>query len=117
MVRSLNWSGIAFGAGTGLVVGLILSLIVGGGEGPAAVLVLIQILAFTVAGYIAGRFSLTNAIAAGGFAGLLLFFLLATVAILADTDLNGISFVLFGLIALLLGSAGAATAEAFRRRR
>ncbi len=116
MIRSLNWSGIAFGAGTGLVLGLVLSVIAGGPDAAGFVQVMIQFVAFVVAGYIAGRFSLVNAVAAGGFAGLFLYFGLALVAIIAGTELGGVALVFFGLVALLFGSAGAALAEAIRRR-
>ena len=116
MIRSLNWSGIAFGAGTGLVLGLVLAAIAGGPDAATLAQVLIQFVAFTVAGYIAGRFSLVGAIAAGGFAGLFLYFGLAVIAIVAGAELGGVALVFFGLVALLLGSAGAALAEAVRRR-
>mgnify|MGYP001548984408 CR=1 FL=1 len=93
MLRTLNWSGIAFGVGAGLILGLVLSAVV------------------------AGRFSLVGAIAAGGFAGLLLYFGLAVFAIIAGTELSGVALVFFGLLALAFGSAGALLAEAPRRRR
>lgn len=116
MLKTLNWSGIAFGAGIGLVLGLVLSVVAGGANAATAIQVFIQFLVFTVAGFIAGRFSLVGAIAAGGFAGLFLYFGLATVSIIAGTELHGVALVFFGLVALLLGSAGAALAEALRRR-
>ena len=117
MLRTLNWSGIAFGVGTGLVLGLVLSAIVGGTDAPGVFQVVAQVLAFVVAGYIAGRFSLVGAVAAGGFAGLLLYFGLAVFAIIAGTELSGVALVFFGLLALAFGSAGALLAEAPRRRR
>lgn len=116
MVRSLNWSGIAFGAGTGLVLGLLLAVIAGGPDASTLVQVLIQFLAFLVAGFLAGRWSLVAPVPAGGFAGLLLYFGLAVLAIISGADLQGVALVFFGVAALVLGSAGAAVAEALRRR-
>ena len=81
MLRQLNWSGIAFGAGAGLVVGLAATAILGGVNGGTLVQVLAQFLAFFVAGYVAGRFSLVGAVYAGGFAGLFLYFGLAVVSV------------------------------------
>jgi hypothetical protein len=116
VVRSLNWAGIAFGAGAGLVLGLGLAAIAGGTDAGTGVQALILFLAFLVAGYLAGRFSLVGAVAAGGFAGLGLYFALAVVAIAAGGELNGIALLVFGTTALLLGSAGAGVADAIRRR-
>jgi hypothetical protein len=117
VLRTLNWSGIAFGVGAGLILGLVLSAVVRGSGGPVGLQVVVQVLAFVVAGFIAGRFSLVGAIAAGGFAGLLLYFGLAVFAIIAGTELSGVALVFFGLLALAFGSAGALLAEAPRRRR
>lgn len=116
MVRQLNWNGIAFGAGTGLILGLILAAVAGGPDASTLVQVLIQFFAFLVAGYIAGRFSLIGAVPAGGFAGLFLYFGLAVVAIISGADLQGVALIFFGVVALILGSAGAVLAEVVRRR-
>ena len=64
MLRELNWSGIAFGAGAGLVVGLAAAALLGAINGGSFLQVLAQFLAFFVAGYVAGRFSLVGAVAA-----------------------------------------------------
>jgi hypothetical protein len=117
MLRELNWGGIAFGAGAGFVVGIGVAALVGGSDAGTLVEVLIQFLAFVVAGFIAGRFSLVQPIAAGGFAALLLYFSMALLAIVTGSDLQPVALLFFGLMALLFGSVGAVVAEAFRRRR
>ena len=66
-------------------------------------------------GYVAGRFSLVGAVAAGGFAGLFLYFGLAVVSVIAGTELQPVAIVFFGILALVLGSAGAVLAQARRR--
>ena len=115
MIRELNWSGILFGSGAGLIVGIGLYAIVGAVNGGTALQVLVQFTAFFVAGYVAGRFSLVGAVAAGGFAGLFLYFGLAVVSVIAGTDLQPVAIVFFGILALVLGSAGAVLAQARRR--
>jgi hypothetical protein len=116
MLRELNWSGIAFGAGAGFVVGIGIAAIAGGPDATTLAQVLIQFLAFVVAGFVAGRLSLVHPIAAGGFASMFLYFGLAVVAIVAGSDLQPVALVFFGLTAMLFGSAGAVLAEAIRRR-
>ena len=98
------------------MLGLGLAALAGGTDAGTGVQALILFLAFLVAGYLAGRFSLVGAVAAGGFAGLGLYFALAVVAIAAGGELNGIALLVFGTTALLLGSAGAGVADAIRRR-
>lgn len=116
MIRSLNWSGIVFGAGGGFVLGLGLAALVGGSNAPTLSLAVVQLLAFVVAGFIAGRLSLVGVTAAGGFAGLLLYFGVAVFAIISGAALSGVALVFFGIISLALGSAGGLLAEALRRR-
>jgi hypothetical protein len=116
MIRSLNWSGIVFGAGGGFVLGLFLAALVGGPNASTLPLAVVQLLAFVAAGFIAGRLSLVGVAAAGGFAGLLLYFSVAVVAILSGAALSGVALVFFGIISLVLGSAGGMLAEALRRR-
>lgn len=116
MIRSLNWSGILFGAGGGFILGLGLAALAGGPDSSAVLLALAQLIAFVVAGFIAGRLSLVGAVAAGGFAGLVLYFGLATTAIISGASLSGVALVFFGIISLVLGSAGGFIAEALRRR-
>lgn len=117
MLRSLNWSGIVFGAGAGLALGLVATAIAGGSGAPTLVQVVILLAAFVVAGYLAGRFSLVGVVPAGGFAALLLYFGLAVIGISSGADLNAVSIAFFGIGALALGSAGAALADRLRRRR
>ena len=80
MLRQLNWSGILFGAGAGLIVGLAAAALLGAVNGGGLLQVLAQFTAFFVAGYVAGRFSLVGAVFAGGFASLFLYFGFAVVA-------------------------------------
>jgi hypothetical protein len=116
MIRSLNWSGIVFGAGGGFVLGLGLAALVGGPNAGTLPLAVVQLLAFLAAGFIAGRLSLVGFAAAGGFAGLLLYFGVAVVAITSGAALSGVALVFFGIISLALGSAGGMLAETLRRR-
>ena len=114
MLRQLNWSGILFGAGAGLIVGLAAAALLGVVNGGGLLQVLAQFTAFFVAGYVAGRFSLVGAVFAGGFAGLFLYFGLAVVAVATGTDVQAVAILFFGITALLLGSAGAVLANARR---
>lgn len=115
MLRELNWSGILFGSGAGLIVGIALYAIAGAVNGGTLLQVVIQFTAFFVAGYVAGRFSLVGAVAAGGFAGLFLYFGLAVVSVIAGTDLQPVAIIFFGILALVFGSAGAVLAQVARR--
>ena len=115
MLRELNWSGILFGSGAGLIVGIALYAMVGAVNGGTFLQVLIQFTAFFVAGYVAGRFSLVGAVAAGGFAGLFLYFGLALVSVIAGVDIQAVAILFFGVLALVFGSAGAVLAQARRR--
>ena len=117
MIRSLNWIGIAFGAGAGLALGLVAAAIAGGTGAATGTQAIILFVAFLVAGYVAGRLSPAGAVSAGGFAGLGLYFALAFAAIVSGAELNGPALLFFGTTALVLGSAGAALAVAIRRRR
>ena len=117
MLRELNWGGIAFGAGAGFVVGIVASALAGGSDAGTLVEVLIQFLAFAIAGFVAGRFSLVQPIAAGGFAALFLYFSMALLAIVTGSDLQPVALLFFGMMALLFGSVGAVVAEALRKRR
>jgi hypothetical protein len=114
VLRQLNWSGILFGAGAGLIVGLAAAALLGAVNGGGLLQVLAQFTAFFVAGYVAGRFSLVGAVFAGGFAGLFLYFGLAVVAVATGTDVQAVAILFFGITALLLGSAGAVLANARR---
>ncbi len=117
MLRELNWSGILFGSGAGLLTGLALYAVAGAVNGGTFVQVLIQFVAFFVAGMVAGRFSLIGIVAAGGFAALFLYFGLAVVSVAAGASLQPVAILFFGIVALVLGSAGAVLASALRTRR
>lgn len=117
MIRQLNWTGVLFGAGAGLVFGLGLFLVTGAVDRGTIVQIAIQSGSFLVAGFVAGRLSVTGEVAAGGFAGLFLYFGLAVVSVVAGSDLNPVA-VLFSLtVALILGSAGGALVVGWRRFR
>ena len=115
MARSLNWSGVLFGSGAGLIVGLAIFAVVGAVNGGTPIQVLAQFTAFLVAGYVAGKLSSEAAIAAGGFAALFLYFGLAVVSVAAGADVHPVAILFFGIVALLFGSAGAVLAQARRR--
>lgn len=115
MLQQLNWPGILYGSAAGLIVGLTLYAVVGAVDGGTFVQVLAQFSAFLVAGFVAGRMSLVGGVFSGGFAALFLYFGLAVVSVLGGTDLHPVSILFFGMVALLLGSAGAVLGQALRR--
>lgn len=116
MIKELNWSGILFGSGAGLIIGIALYALVGAVNGGTFLQVLVQFTAFFVAGFVAGRFSLVGEIAAGGFAGLFLYFGLALVSVIAGADVQAVAILFFGALALAFGSVGAVLAGALKRR-
>ncbi|MGI9584188.1 MAG: hypothetical protein ACR2N7_01200 [Acidimicrobiia bacterium] len=115
-MRELNWSGVLFGSGAGLIVGLGLFAIVAAANAPTILQILVQLLAFVVAGAVAARLSLVGTVAAGGMSALLLYFGLAVVSVFAGNDVQPVAVVLFGGLALGFGSAGAVLMNAIRRR-
>lgn len=115
MLRELNWSGILFGAGAGLIVGLAAAAVLGAVNSGSFLQAIAQFLAFFVAGVVAGRFSLVGAVASGGFAALFLYFGLAIVSVASGTDVQPVAILFFGVTALILGSAGAVLANIRRR--
>jgi hypothetical protein len=115
VITNLNRAAILIGAGTGLVVGIILEFIAGGADAGTGVQMVIQFLAFLVAGVVAGRLSLGGALAAGGFAALLQYFGLALVAIISGNELHPVAILVFGFLALVFGSAGAALGTVLRK--
>ena len=117
MLRTLNWTGILFGTGAGLLAGLALSALAAAAGSPAALLALIELASFVVAGFVAGRLSLTNRVPSGGFAALILSFGLATVSIAAGADVPGVGVLFSGLLALGSGSLGGFLAERSRREK
>jgi hypothetical protein len=115
VLRELNWNGVFFGSGAGLLVGIGLFAAIGGGNAPSLAQVLVQFAAFFVAGMVAGRLSLVGAIPAGGFAALALYFGLAVISVVSGAALQPVALLFFGVMALVLGSAGAGTILAIRR--
>ena len=114
MLRSLNWSGIFFGVGAGFVVGVILTLLASLAGGGTFALVVAQFLAFAVAGYVAGRFSLVGELLAGGFAGLILYFVPAVVSVAAGSEVTPVAILFFGIASLVIGTLGAVFAMSRR---
>jgi hypothetical protein len=108
-LRHLNWPSIAFGAALGLAANLVLfGLALGVGRN-VLTQVVIQMVGFFVAGYFAGRFALVEPRLSGGFAALILFFLVVVVTVSGETfNLPGL--IVLGTAAALLGPAGGAIA-------
>ena len=108
-LRHLNWPSITFGAALGLATNLVLfGLALGAGRN-VLTQVVIQMIGFFVAGYFAGRFALVEPRLSGGFAALILFFLVVVVTVSGETfNLPGL--IVLGTAAALLGPAGAAVA-------
>jgi hypothetical protein len=106
-MRHLNWPGIFFGAAAGLFANLLLFVALAGIGTNLAVQILIQMFGFFVAGYVAGRFALSDPKISGGFAALALFFFIVILTI-SGNGLNVVGLVVFGGAASLLGPAGGA---------
>ncbi len=104
------------GLGLGLVAFIILGIAgMVDADGSNVVLVFVQFLSLFVAGYVAGRMSASAPALDGGFAGLLVFFVSVGVSVAGGATL-GIGPALFlGVVAAVLGSAGAVLAEHRRR--
>lgn len=115
MLRDLHWTGIVFGTGAGLVVGLVLFSVLGAIGGNTVVQILVQVIAFGVAGAVAGRLSLLHGAVAGRISALLLFFVIAASTIAAGAGANPFGLIFLGVLALGSGSAGARLAEKARR--
>ncbi|MDA2979277.1 MAG: hypothetical protein O3B42_05890 [Actinomycetota bacterium] len=108
-LRHLNWPSITFGAALGLTTNLVLfGLALGLGRN-VLTQVAIQMVGFFVAGSFAGRFALVEPRLSGGFAALILFFLVVVVTVSGETfNLPGL--IVLGTAAALLGPAGGAIA-------
>ena len=115
MLRALPWRAIGVGSGAGLATGLVLTLVTGAGDAPAGVQVTIQIVAFAVAGAVTGFIAPVAGVVSGGFAALALYFLLAGVSVSSGADLHPVAILVFGVMAILIGTGGAAIVHAARR--
>jgi len=115
-LSALNWGGIALGAAVGIAVSLVANLAVGIVVAQPLVLsILIHLGATVFAGYIAGRFAPHGAAAVnGGIAGLLIFFFVGVLSLLAAAGPSPFELTMLGLVAAVLGSAGGVLAD--RRR-
>jgi len=106
-MRHLNWPGIFFGAAAGLFANLLLFVLLFGIGTNALAQILIQMLGFFIAGYVSGRFALSEPRLSGGFAALALFFFVVVLTITGD-GLNLLGLLVFGTGAALLGPMGGA---------
>jgi hypothetical protein len=104
------------GAASGIFASLVANLAVGiVTEQPPALRIIIHLSATVAAGYVAGRFAPHGAAAVnGGLAGLLIFFFVGAVSLLAASGPNAFELVMLGVVAAVLGSAGGVLAD--RRR-
>ena len=114
MLRELHWTGIMFGATSGLVASMALFALSGPLGRSLGMLIAIALAGFVSAGYVAGRFSLVHGILAGRIAGLIQFFAIATFMVAVGTNPNVFGLLVLGILAILGGAAGATLAE--RRR-
>lgn len=108
-LRDLNWPSITFGAALGLATNLVvfgLSLSLGQN---VLVQLVIQLIGFFVAGYFAGRFALIEPRLSGGFAALILFFLVVALTISGES-FNFLGLLALGVAAVVIGPAGGAVA-------
>lgn len=112
----INWGGVALGAATGVVAGLLLNLAVDvilpwESSIPPTI---IHFSATVGAGYIAGRFAASGPAHNGVLAGLGLFLFAGVVAVITADGPTLIELVILGVVAGVLGAAGGALAD--RRR-
>ena len=107
VLRQLHWSGIIFGAATGLAASMALFALSGPLGDNIVVLIAIALAGFVAAGYIAGRFSLVNKSIAGRIAALLQFFAIATFMVATGTNPNVLGLLILGILAIIGGAAGA----------
>jgi hypothetical protein len=108
-MRDLNWPGILFGAGAGVASSLLLFAVVFGLGSNIAVQVPILMVSFFVAGYVSGHYALTEPRMSGGFAALVMLFVIVGFSISARGDgVNLIGLAVLGVGAALLGPAGGA---------
>jgi hypothetical protein len=116
LLGTINWGGVALGAATGIFSSLVVNIAIGLLMTPlAAISILIHLAATVAAGYIAGRFAPEGtAPLNGGLAGLLIFFFVGVVSLLASSGPNPLELVMLGVVAAVLGSAGGVLAD--RRR-
>lgn len=114
MLRTLNWMGILFGAGAGLLTGFALTVVAWTAGGAGGLLGVAVIASFVVAGFVAGRLSLVNRVPSGGFAAIILHFGLAIVMTVSGAEVSGVAVLAFGLFALAAGSLGGWLAERSR---
>ena len=111
MLRELHWSGIIFGATTGLVASMALFALIGPLGGNLVALIIIALTGFVAAGYVAGRLSLVHRLAAGRIAGLVQFFAIAVFMVAVGNNPNVFGLLILGVLALIGGAAGATWAE------
>ena len=104
-MRALNWPAIGFGAASGLFASLVLFAFLFGIGRNVVVLLAILMFGFFVAGYVSGRFALTEPHLSGGMAALIMFFII-TVVTISGPGLNIIGVTAFGIGAAVFGPLG-----------
>jgi hypothetical protein len=100
----LNWPSIIFGSAAGLFSSLLLFAVSLGLGDSTVVRIIIQLLGFFIAGFIAGRFALVEPTLSGGLAALILFFGI-TVVTVDGSGLDIVGVVFLGTISAFIGTA------------
>lgn len=104
-LRTLNWPAIGFGSASGLATSLVLFALLFGLGQNAGVQIVILMFGFFVAGYVSGRFALSEPQLSGGLAALILFFVI-TVVTISGAGLNLLGILVFGIGAAVFGPLG-----------
>ncbi len=121
MTRSgVAWGAVAFGSMVGLATALLVFLVLGitgavGVDHGATLLILVELAALVIAGYVGGRFGGPPAVIHGSLSALLLSLVTGTLSV-AASDVGGASIVALAIVAAVLGSAGGALASRPPRR-
>ena len=110
----LNWASIIFGSVAGLFTSMLLFAASLGLGSNTLVQLIIQLIGFFVAGFVAGRFALVDPSLSGGMASLILFFGI-TVVTVGGTDINVVGIVVLGMISAIIGTAAGSVGHAHRK--
>lgn len=104
-MRHLNWPAIFFGAGAGLAASLLLFALSFGLGTNIVALLIIQSFGFFIAGFVSGRYALSEPMLSGGVASLVLW---VAIVLLTITDFSLIGSLALGIGAMVLGPYGGA---------
>lgn len=111
----MSWNAVALGAmaaiGLSLVAFIAVSIAGLDGNAGAIVLLLIQYVSLLVGGYVAGRLTRSNAELTGGMTGVSVFAFTSLLNALGGTDTVVPLLLLLGVIAAIVGTAGAVLAK------